>query len=179
MSNPFTRARLMGLALAVVVYGADQWVKWAMIYRLSLRAVRHIDVLPFFDFTWAENYGVSLGMLTASSMEMRWILVAVTGLIALTVLVWLMREKARWDIAALGLILGGAMGNIHDRFSVGYVVDYADFHIGTFRPFLIFNLADVAITIGVVIILARALFLREKQDNPPESQPADMAAETP
>jgi signal peptidase II len=59
-------------------------------------------------------------------------------------------------------VLGGAIGNIIDRMRFGYVVDYADLHIGSWRPFLIFNLADAAITIGVLILLARALLLREK-----------------
>jgi signal peptidase II len=61
------------------------------------------------------------------------------------------------------MILGGAVGNIRDRFELGYVIDYADFHIGDFRPFLIFNIADAAITIGVVIILARSLLVRDKE----------------
>src|SRR3546814_2508944 len=65
------------------------------------------------------------------------------------------REKARGDVLALGLVLGGALGNILDRVRFGYVVDFADFHIGEWRPFLIFNLADAAITIGVLILLAR------------------------
>ena len=64
--------------------------------------------------------------------------------------------------ATLGLILGGAIGNLIDRVRLGYVIDYADFHIGDIRPFLVFNLADAAITIGVLILLARALMLREK-----------------
>jgi signal peptidase II len=72
------------------------------------------------------------------------------------------REKARSDVAALGLVLGGAIGNIVDRMRLGYVVDYADLHFGEWRPFLIFNLADAAITFGVLILLARALLLREK-----------------
>src|SRR3546814_4732965 len=72
------------------------------------------------------------------------------------------REKARGDVLALGLVLGGALGNILDRVRFGYVVDFADFHIGEWRPFLIFNLADAAITIGVLILLARALLLRDK-----------------
>ena len=55
------------------------------------------------------------------------------------------------------------VGNIRDRFELGYVIDYADLHIGSFRPFLIFNIADAAITIGVVIILARSLFVRDKE----------------
>jgi signal peptidase II len=76
----------------------------------------------------------------------------------------MMREKDMGEIAGLALILGGALGNIRDRFELGYVIDYADFHIGTFRPFLIFNIADAAITIGVVIILARSLLVRDKAD---------------
>ncbi len=74
------------------------------------------------------------------------------------------REKAKWDIVALGMILGGAMGNIVDRARLGYVADFADLHVGDFRPFLIFNLADACISIGVVILLARALLIREKTD---------------
>ena len=107
----------------------------------------------------------ALGMLTADSMEMRWLLVALTAGIALIVAVWLLREKAAPEVVALGLVLGGALGNIRDRVTYGYVVDYADLHIGDWRPFLIFNLADAAITFGVLIILARSFLSREKQDN--------------
>ena len=65
------------------------------------------------------------------------------------------------DLARLGLVLGGALGNIVDRVRFGYVVDFIDFHIGGFRPFLVFNLADAAITIGVLLLLARAFFTRD------------------
>lgn len=157
-----TRNRIIGLLLAGVIFLVDQFVKSLMVGPLQLRDREVIDLLPFFDLRWTQNFGVSLGMFTANSVEMRWILVGVTGLIAAAVFLWLMREKKLGDIVALALILGGALGNIRDRFQLGYVIDYADFHIGEFRPFLIFNIADAAITIGVVIILARSLFLREK-----------------
>lgn len=160
--NIAKRNRLIGLSIAALIFGLDRWVKALMLGPLQLRERGHIDLLPFFDLTWTENYGVSLGMLTATSTEMRWALVALTAAIAVIVLIWMMRERALADIAALALILGGAIGNIRDRWSYGYVIDYADFHIGDFRPFLIFNIADAAITIGVLIILARSLFLREK-----------------
>ena len=163
--NPLVRLRLLGLGLAAVIFAADQWIKWLVRVPLQLRQVGSIDLIPFFRLTWAENYGVSLGMLTADSMEMRWLLVALTAGIALIVLVWLLREKAAPEVVALGLVLGGALGNIRDRMVHGYVVDYADLHIGDWRPFLIFNLADAAITIGVLIILARSFLSREKQDN--------------
>ncbi|WP_374284452.1 signal peptidase II [Novosphingobium sp.] len=163
--NPLVRLRLLGLGLAAVIFAADQWIKWLVRVPLQLRQVGSIDLIPFFRLTWAENYGVSLGMLTADSMEMRWLLVALTAGIALVVLVWLLREKTAAEVTALGLVLGGALGNIRDRMTFGFVVDYADLHIGEWRPFLIFNLADAAITLGVLIILARSFLSREKQDN--------------
>jgi signal peptidase II len=183
--NPVSRNRLFGLAIAVLVFGLDRLVKWFVLGPLQLREVGQVYLLPFFQFTWTENYGVSLGMLTATSTEMRLILIGATALIALVVLIWLMRERKFWDIFALGLILGGAAGNIRDRWHYGYVVDYADLHFGTVRPFLIFNIADAAITIGVVIILARSLFLREKRPDAsyaagtkPEPESTEKAAET-
>ena len=183
--NRITRNRLIGLILAAAIFAVDRFVKGLMLGPLQLREVGHIELIPFFDLTWTQNYGVSLGMLTATSAEMRWILVGMTGLIALVVLVWMMREKRMWDIAALAFILGGALGNIRDRSFYGYVIDYADFHIGAWRPFLIFNIADAAITVGVLIILARSLFLREKRDtkgtapaNDPATRDVDPAAET-
>ncbi len=158
--------RLYGLVMALAIFALDQWMKKFIVDDLGLTRIGdHYPLLPFFDFTRTNNYGVSLGMFEATSMEMRWILVAVTAVIALVVLVWMLREKLLGDILALSLVLGGALGNIVDRYRFGYVIDYADFHIGTFRPFLIFNIADAAITIGVVIILARALFMSEKPSN--------------
>ncbi|BDW80866.1 lipoprotein signal peptidase [Erythrobacter sp. Dej080120_24] len=165
MSGLFTRNRLIGLGFAAFIAVIDQIVKWYVIGPLDLRLVRNIELLPFFDLTYTENRGISLGMFQATTMEMRWLLVLVTAAIALVVLVWMMREKLLSDILGLALILGGALGNIRDRWELGYVIDYADFHIGTFRPFLVFNIADAAITIGVFIILARSLFVREKDEN--------------
>ena len=168
------RRRLNGIGIAVLIAGVDQLVKWLMLDVLRLRLHGVIELLPIFDLRWTENYGVSLGMLTADSMEMRWLLVALTGAIALGVLVWMLREKAMPDIAALALVLGGALGNIYDRATIGFVIDYADLHFGEFRPFLSFNIADAAITFGVLIILARSLLSRDK---PPEGE-AHAAAET-
>jgi signal peptidase II len=177
------RFRLYGFAIAAVIFVADQVIKWWVAGPLGLRFEGDsVPVLPIFAFTRTHNYGVSLGMFTAQTTEMQVALIAVTGLIALAVAIWMMRETALGDISALGLVLGGALGNIVDRTRLGYVLDYADLHIGSFRPFLVFNVADAAITIGVLIVLARSLFMREKPpepqspDNPDE--PAPDAAET-
>jgi len=162
----FIRNRVIGLAIAGVIFAADQFVKWLVLVPLDLRRQPNqvIDLLPFFDLRYTENRGISLGLLEATSTEMRWVLVGVTALIALVVLVWMFREKLLGDIIGLSMILGGALGNIIDRYELGYVVDYADLHFGDFRPFLIFNIADAAITIGVVIILARSFLVSDDSD---------------
>jgi len=159
---PLSGLALPGLAIAAAIYLADQLFKGWVLGGLDLPRTGPIEVLPFFDLRYVENPGVSLGMLTAETDTARWLLVAMTAAIALGVLVWLLREKAWPEIVGLGMVLGGALGNIHDRVQLGYVVDYADLHFGAFRPFFIFNIADAAISIGVVIILARSLFSREK-----------------
>lgn len=177
MNGLVNRNRLIGLAIAALIVVLDQAVKWYVTGPLALRQIGNIDLLPFFDLTYTENRGISLGMLQATNMEMRWLLVLMTGLIALVVLVWMMREKRIGDIFGLALILGGAVGNIRDRYDLGYVIDYADFHIqmfgATYRPFMIFNIADAAITIGVVIILARSLLVRDKDATAISVPPSD------
>lgn len=158
------RNRAIGLLLAGLIFLIDQGFKSWVIHGLKLDQIGLVYLMPIFNLRWQPNFGVSLGMLTAGSPEERWALVAMTGAIALFVLVWILRERKLGDILALALVLGGAMGNIRDRYMRGYVIDYADLHFGEFRPFLIFNLADAAITIGVLIILARSLLSREKPD---------------
>ncbi|MGI9374853.1 MAG: signal peptidase II [Tsuneonella suprasediminis] len=168
--TPAMRNRLIGLAIALAIFAVDQALKGYVLYGLAMELGQSITYLPIFNFTLTHNYGVSLGMFTAQSEEMRWILVGVTGLIAAGVTVWMLRERKLADIIGLAMILGGALGNIKDRYDYGYVVDFLDLHFGEWRPFLIFNIADAAITIGVVIILARSLLTRDKGDHEPASE---------
>lgn len=173
--------RRMGLIIAATVLVVDQALKWLMTGPLDLRNVGHIELIPLFDLTYTENRGVSLGLLTADTDTGRWLLVAMTLAISAGVVVWLWRERNRLDVIALGLILGGALGNIVDRATLGYVVDFADLHFGSFRPFMIFNLADAAISIGVVLLLARALLLRDKPadtESTPETKTGPSVTES-
>lgn len=153
-----------GLLIAAAAFILDQLAKWIVTVPLSLenKPNGEIELMAFFSLTWAQNYGISLSMFADESPTTRWILVAVTAAVAVAVGIWMSREKAKGDVIALALILGGALGNIVDRVRLGYVVDYADLHIGTFRPFMIFNVADACITIGVLLLVARALLLSEK-----------------
>jgi signal peptidase II len=175
--NRSTALRAGGFAIALGVFGLDRAVKALMTGPLDLQRVAAIKLLPFFDLRWTENYGVSYGMFTAQSSETKFALLGLTGFIALGVAVWMMREKVFGEIAALALVLGGALGNIHDRYTRGFVIDYADLHIGHWRPFLIFNLADAAITFGVLILLARSLLSREKPADAADAD-NDTATET-
>jgi signal peptidase II len=153
------RSRWIGAIVALAIVAADQLIKLFVTGPLALQARigDPIEIVSFFRLQYAENDGVSLGMLQADSEAMRWGLVALTAAISLGVVIWIFKEKLRGDIIALAIILGGAIGNIIDRVRLGYVVDYADFHVGNFSPFMIFNLADAAITIGVLLLVARAL----------------------
>jgi len=157
------RNRAYGFILALFVFIADQATKWVVTFPLDLQFRREIEILPFFDLRWVENRGVSMGFLTASNETTRWLLVALTTAIALFVAIWLWREKRRDDAWGLALVLGGALGNIVDRIRFGYVVDFADLHFGEWRPFLVFNVADAAITIGVLLLLLRALLTRKEK----------------
>lgn len=154
--------RRLGLFFALIVFIADQVVKYIVTGPLGVDGYgKSLEILPFFNLTYVENYGVSMGFLRADSEGMRWGLVALTVAISVGVVAWMWKEKRRADVLALGLVLGGALGNIVDRVRFGHVVDFADLHFGEIRPFLIFNVADAAITIGVFILLVRALLIRE------------------
>ena len=176
MIHPDAQGTRFGLAIAGLVFAIDQAMKYAVLgpLGLPLEGMRH-ELLPVFALSTTHNLGVSLGLLRATGELQRWGLVALTGVIAAGVLVWMTRERNRHDLFALGLVLGGAAGNILDRVRLGYVVDYADLHFGEFRPFLVFNVADAAITIGVLILLARALLVRDKPAGPPTTPNAESS----
>ena len=167
-----------GLGVAAVVFAADQAVKYGVTTVLGLDQLGDVRSLsPVFQLSFVSNCGVSLGLLQTDSVLMRCALILLTGGIATAVLLWLLRERKGVDQLALGLVFGGALGNIADRVLPpgvlgkvsasairypGCVIDFADLHFGEWRPFLVFNLADAAITIGVLVLLARALLSRDK-----------------
>jgi signal peptidase II len=154
--------RRLGFLIALVIFLTDQLAKWLVTGPLAINQVGdQLVLLPVFNLTYTQNNGISLGLFNAETEVGRWMLVAVTSAIAVAVAYWIGREKNRVDQLALGMVLGGALGNILDRARHGYVVDFADLHFGTFRPFLVFNVGDAAISIGVVILLLRAFLTRK------------------
>ena len=158
----------LGVIVALVIFFLDQLTKGIVTGPLGIDQLGDQRVLlPIFNLTYTENYGISLGLLNAQTETGRWLLVGLTSAIAIGVAIWIGREKNRFDQMALGMVLGGALGNILDRVRHGYVVDFADLHFGGFRPFLVFNVGDAAISIAVVILLLRAFLTRKEQPEGP------------
>ena len=153
-----------GLIAAAALFVADQLAKWTVTGPLGIRNLGDARTITgVFDLRFVPNVGISLGLLPADGHFTRWALVVLTGAIAVGVGIWMWRERNRADQVALGLVLGGAIGNILDRVRFGYVVDFCDLHLGEWRPFLVFNVADAAITVGVLVLLVRALLGRDKR----------------
>lgn len=151
-------ASATGFAIAGTIFIIDQLTKWLVTVQLGLAYEGDkIELIPFLRFNLTHNEGIALGLFPANSDTARWLLTGFLAIITGAVAYWLAREKVRGDALALGMVLGGALGNLVDRARFGYVVDFIDLHIGEFRPFLIFNVADAAITIGVLLLLARSL----------------------
>lgn len=154
----------VGLASASLFLVLDQLVKRLVTGPIGLgEEGMEREITGFFLLRNVHNHGVSLGFLQMRP-DQAWMLIALTGAIAVAVVVWMWREANRWDQIALGMIAGGALGNILDRVRLGYVQDYANLHFGRWEPFLNFNLADAAITVGVLVLLARALVMRDAKN---------------
>jgi signal peptidase II len=169
-----TPGRIIGVLVALAIFAIDQATKYWVTGPLGINEEHEeLYLLPIFNLKYVENVGVSLGLLAAETEPMRWALVGLTTAIAAGVAWWMTREENRQDLIALGMVLGGALGNITDRVRFGFVVDFADLHFGAWRPFLVFNVADAAITIGVLLLLIRALLVREK----PRAKPAPVENE--
>jgi signal peptidase II len=168
----------LGLSVAAVVFVLDQLSKW-WIRVVVMEPPRDIPITPFFSIVYARNTGVSFSLFRADSLAGQLILSGVALAIVAGLLVWMRRLARRWPVAALGLIVGGAIGNVVDRLRLGAVVDFLYFHGDAYPAFCgildrvglgwlecqwpSFNVADSAIFIGVVMLLFDGLFGREEK----------------
>ncbi|MCI0754646.1 signal peptidase II [Teichococcus vastitatis] len=155
----------LGLPMAAGLLVADQLSKWWILEGLRLPErfqVRLVDLSgPWgaagFDFTMVWNRGVTFGLLAGEALWHRLALAALALLVVGFLLRWMARAENRLTAVALGGIIGGAVGNVIDRIRFGAVVDFVDVWIGSFHWY-VFNLADAAIVLGVVALMADALF---------------------
>ena len=144
-------------ALAAVVVGLDQLSKWWVLGPLDLPVRGQLRLLPpWLNLTLTRNPGVSFSLLNAGALS-RWGLTLFSVVVAGALGVWAARAEKRVQALGLGLIMGGALGNALDRVRLGVVTDFLDVSAGLpFFPW-IFNVADSAITAGVVLLLAESL----------------------
>lgn len=163
MSSGLVRPRLLGATAAVATLAADQANKLWLIFGYGIEARQPVRLAPFFDVIFAKNPGISYSLLRAQSGTERLALLVLTLAATLCIGVWLWRAGTRLVGLSLGLIVGGALGNLCDRLAYGFVADFYHFHLGSFSWY-VFNLADVAIVAGVGLLLYDSLFLTRKTE---------------
>ncbi len=145
-----------GILAAMVTLVADQASKLWLLNGFDLARRGVVQVTPFFDLVLAWNIGISFGWLQNDSQAAQLALMAVKAIAVVALAIWMARSNTRLATVALGLIIGGAIGNGIDRLAYGAVVDFALFHIqigGNTYNWYVFNLADVAIVAGVAGLL--------------------------
>jgi signal peptidase II len=143
-------------AIAAAVIVADQLVKHWILEGLHLPVLRSIPVAGPFYLTMVWNQGVSFGLLQAQHDLVRWALTAFSLIVAVVLVVWARKADRLAPIVALGLVIGGAIGNAIDRARFGAVVDFVDVSRLGFFPW-VFNVADSGITVGVILLLLDGL----------------------
>lgn len=145
-----------GVIAAMVALALDQASKLWLLFVLDIARRGAVKVTPFFDLVLAWNTGISYGWFQSESQFTQIILMIVKAVAVVVLAVWMARSRTLLATIALGLIIGGAIGNAIDRFAYGAVVDFALFHLqigGKTFNWYVFNLADVAIVAGVAALL--------------------------
>ncbi|WGR95507.1 signal peptidase II [Bradyrhizobium sp. ISRA443] len=152
MSSPVRAGVLAAIATLIADQASKLWL--LHVFDIAHRGV--VSVTPFFDLVLAWNPGISFGWFQSESPAAQIVLMAVKAAAVIALAVWMARSRTWLATVALGLIIGGAIGNGIDRFAYGAVVDFALFHVQIGEKIFnwyVFNLADVAIVVGVAVLL--------------------------
>ena len=131
---------------------SDQWTKSLAIQQLEL--YQSTPILAFFNLTLMHNTGAAFSLLVEAGGWQRWLFTGIAVLASVIILIWLYKlpRYRLWALSGLSLILGGALANLWDRITLGYVVDFLDFYWGNYH-WPAFNVADSAIVIGVSLLI--------------------------
>lgn len=158
----------MAYALAAVVILADQYAKHWVTMVMHMEPGFSVTLTPFLHLTLVLNRGVSFGLFKSGEGHevVRWILAIFSGGVSIALAVWVRSARRVLPAVAIGLIIGGALGNLADRIRLGQVVDFIDF--GHLFPW-VFNVADAAVNIGVVLLLIDAFIGRDKSEGAAKS----------
>jgi signal peptidase II len=151
--TPYLRpGALAGLAVLALDQASKLWLLF--VFDIGHRGA--VRVTPFFDLVLAWNVGISFGWFQNDSLVAQTVLMVIKAVAVIVLAIWMARSQTLLATIALGLIIGGAIGNAVDRFAYGAVVDFALFHVrlgGNTYNWYVFNLADVAIVAGVAALL--------------------------
>ena len=149
---------LKWLALSLLAVVLDQASKWAV--DSSMQLYQSIPLVPYFNLTYVRNTGAAFSFLSDAGGWQRWFFAGLAIFISIVIAVWLARLKQHETLlaVALSLVLGGAIGNLIDRLAYGYVIDFLDVYYQTWH-WPAFNVADSAITLGVVLMLLESFDL--------------------
>ena len=158
----------LGLFVAVLAIGLDQVTKWWILASV-MDPPRVINVTPFFNLVLVWNRGISFGMFSNESMAGVWVLSLLALIIVGFLLNWLRKAESTRVAVSLGLIIGGALGNVIDRVVHSAVLDFLDFYIGSVR-WPAFNAADSFITVGAILLIVDSLFSRGPNQSKIKSQ---------
>ena len=138
----------------------DQLSKWIIVAYVMNPPIKK-ELTSFFNLVLTHNRGVSFGMFSTGTDTGKWVLISVALIITGFLIRWLFQSNSLFNVIALGLIIGGAMGNVIDRFLVGAVVDFLDFHaFGHHWP--AFNVADAAIFVGAISLVFESFLSKEE-----------------
>jgi signal peptidase II len=152
---------LMWLLLSLLILVLDQITKTWVSNHLSYN--QPVNILPYFDLRLLHNTGAAWSILADQGGWQRWFLSGLAIIVSIVIMVWLTRldSKQRWLACALALILGGALGNVMDRIIYGYVVDFIDIYYQQWH-WPAFNIADIAISIGAIMLLIDAIIFKHE-----------------
>ena len=152
MSKLAQKSGLVWLWLSLLLLVVDFATKTLVVKTMNLRD--SIDILPFFNLTYVHNYGAAFSFLSEAGGWQRWFLSIIALSISVLLIWWLKRLPATNKVlcGAYSLVLAGALGNLYDRMTYGYVVDFLHFYYESWN-FPAFNIADSAICIGAALLL--------------------------
>jgi len=158
------KVMLKWLWLSLLAVILDQASKLAIAGTMQL--YESIEIIPFFKLTYVHNTGAAFSFLSEAGGWQRWFFAVLALVISVAIAVWLTRLKEHETLlaVALALILGGAVGNLIDRLAYGYVIDFLDVYYGTWH-WPAFNIADSAITVGVMLMLAESFGLGHPKES--------------
>lgn len=169
LSQASERGMLAWLWLSAVVIALDQLTKWMAEAYLELH--QPVAVIPHLNWMLAYNEGAAFSFLAGLGGVQRWIFATLAIVVSIFIVNWLrkLRKTQTWAAVGLALVLGGAIGNLIDRLLYGKVIDFIDFYLNFNVPFLLnnghfatFNVADIAITVGAILLVVLSLFAADQ-----------------